>query len=250
MSEPLPPIYESRLHAGSDFPIDFVRQQLRTTFTLIFKRVGDRDEAQELTQETFIKLFQRKGAATNLKKAAVALPAIATDTADQWLRRDGRVPMMGAVAYPDPDTGDSARDWARLEHEILGNIAVGLAAARCIEKIGAGQRFAGTGLAVAACLSLLFLIGWLTHIPVAQTQHLLASIQKALASPRTIQPYVKAETDPHGIAVNSAGGKLLLTAPPSARVWASGESQISATFTDEQTGQVIVTTVYGQKDPQ
>jgi hypothetical protein len=250
MSEPVPPIYESRLHAGSDFPVDFVRRQLSSVFTLIFKMVGDRTEAQELTQETFIKLFQRKGAATNLKKAAVALPAVAADTAEQWLRRDGRVPIPSAIASRESPIGDSTRDWARLEHEILGNIAVGLDAARCIEKVGAGRRFAWTSIALASGLCLLFILGWFTHIPMPQTRNLVASIRKALTSPRTIQPYVRVETDPQGIAVNSPGGKLLLATPPSARVWASGKSQVSAAFTDEQTGQVIVTTVYGHEDPQ
>ncbi|HEX4771822.1 MAG TPA: hypothetical protein VH351_13375 [Bryobacteraceae bacterium] len=250
MSEPVPPIYDSRLHAGSDFPVDFVRGQLPSVFTLIFKTVGNRDEAQELTQETFIKLFQRKGAATNLKRAVVALPAIASDAADQWLRRGGRAPMPRSVPSRDATIGDNSPDWARLEHEILGNIAVGLDAARCIEKIGAGRRFAGTSIALAAGASLLFVIGWVTHIPMAQTEHLLASIRKALTSSRTIQPYVRAETDAHGIAVNSPGGKLLLALPPSARVWASGKSEISAAFTDDQTSQVMTITVYGQDDPQ
>jgi len=245
-----PPIYESRLQAGTDFPVDFARQQLRSIFTLIFRMVGNRDEAQELTQETFIKLFQRKGAATNLKKAVVALPAIAADTAAQWTRRDGRVPMTGAVAHLEPAVVDSAGDWARLEHEILGNIAVGLDAARCIEKIGAGRRLTWTSIAVVTGLSLLFVIGWLTHIPLAQSEQLVASIRKAVTSPRTIQPYVRANTDARGIAVNSSSGRLLLPAPPSARVWASGKSDVSATFMDDQTGQVIVTTVYGQDDPQ
>lgn len=250
MSEPLPPIYESRLHAGSDFPVDFVRRQLRSVFTLILKKVGDRDEAQELTQETFIKLFQRKGASTNLKKALAALPVIAADTADQWLRRDGRAPMVGAGAHWEPQVADNPRDWAGLEHEILGNIAVGLDAARCIDKIGAGRRFAWTSIALVGGLFLLFLVGWLTHIPMAQSEHLLASIRKAARSPGTIQPYVRAETDARGIAVNSSSDRLLLTTPTSARVWASGKSEVSATFTDDQTGQVIVTTVYGQDDPQ
>jgi RNA polymerase sigma-70 factor, ECF subfamily len=85
MSEPLPSVSESRLHSESDFPVEFVRQNLRRVFTLIYRIVGNVDEAQELTQETFIKVFQRKAGATDLRKAEAALPVVASDTAMQFL---------------------------------------------------------------------------------------------------------------------------------------------------------------------
>jgi hypothetical protein len=254
MSESLPPIFENRLPAGSEFPVEFARQQLRGVFTLILDIVGDPDEAQELTQETFIKLFQRKGAAKKLKKAASLLPSIAAETAHDWLREGlhrGRHTPMPTAGDRQSVAPKDAAEWGRLEQELLGNIAVGLDAAHCIEGVGARRRFAGTRIVAIAGLVILFAAGWLTHIPVEQTRHLFASLRKIVTASRAPRVHVLAESRARGIVSNSAnGGRLLLETPQTAKIWASGKSEISASFTDDQTGQVVVTTVYGQEDPQ
>ena len=53
--------------------------------------VGNVDDAQDLTQETFIKALQRQDQIKDLDKAAHWLSRIASNTAIDFLRRHGRV---------------------------------------------------------------------------------------------------------------------------------------------------------------
>jgi hypothetical protein len=145
-----------------------------------------------------------------------------------------------------PRAIEDAKDWSRLEREMIGNIAVGLAAARCIDKVGAGRRFAGSAVSAIAALVILFVAGWITHIPRAQTEHLVASLRRALGLTNPKASPTLVETNSLGIGVKTRGEMMLLPTPSSVRVWASGDSQVSATFTDEETGQLLISTVYAQ----
>lgn len=138
---------------------------------------------------------------------------------------------------------ENTLEWKRLEDEILGNVAVGLAAARCIEKVGAGRRFAFTGGIVVTGLFILFVAGWLTHIPVADTERLWASVRKAASRthPSEQAPIVYSETG--AIAIRNQGMKVALQTSPAARTWASGPSRITSMFVEEETGQVVVSTM-------
>ena len=91
MSEPLPPISDSQLQAESDLPTQFVQQHLRRIFLLIYRIVGNVDDAQDLAQETFIKALQRQGQLKDLDKAASWLSRIAANTAIDFLRRNKRL---------------------------------------------------------------------------------------------------------------------------------------------------------------
>jgi hypothetical protein len=142
-----------------------------------------------------------------------------------------------------------AKDWLRLEQEMIGNIAVGLAAARCIDKVGAGRRFTWSAIIVIAGLAILFIAGWITHIPRAQSEHLATSLRAAVGLTSPSEGSTLVETNSHGIGVKSRDSMMILPTPVAARVSASGDSQVSATFTDEETGQVLVTTVYAQAAP-
>lgn len=140
---------------------------------------------------------------------------------------------------------EAIADWPRLEREMLGNIAVGVAAARCIDHVGRGRALFwrtafGTGLLG------LFIAAWATHIPPEQTQNVLSSFRQVLGlEPRhSLSPVVR--TTPDGIAVRAQGATLTILHPPSAVVSLSGPSVVSARYVDGETGQVTITKVYGQ----
>jgi RNA polymerase sigma-70 factor (ECF subfamily) len=92
MSEPAPPVW--RTHANSDAHSRFVQQNLRRIFLLIYRIVGNVDDAQDLTQETFIKALQRHSQLKDLDKATHWLSRIAANTAIDFLRRTRRVSFV------------------------------------------------------------------------------------------------------------------------------------------------------------
>src|SRR5512140_3936777 len=69
----------------------FVAENMRRVFLLIYRVVGNVADAQDLTQEAFIKALQRQDQLKDLDKAAHWLSRIATNTAIDFLRRHGRV---------------------------------------------------------------------------------------------------------------------------------------------------------------
>ncbi len=94
VSEPLPPISDSQLRTDSDAQAHFLQQNLRRIFLLIYRIVGNVDDAQDLTQETFIKALQRQSQLKDLDKAAHWLSRIAANTAIDFLRRHKRVSFV------------------------------------------------------------------------------------------------------------------------------------------------------------
>jgi RNA polymerase sigma-70 factor (ECF subfamily) len=69
----------------------FVSEHLRRIFVQIYRMVGNVADAQDLTQECFIKALQRQDQLKDEEKAAHWLSRIATNTAIDFLRRNGRV---------------------------------------------------------------------------------------------------------------------------------------------------------------
>lgn len=69
----------------------FIQENLRRIFLQIYRIVGNVDDAQDLTQETFIKALQRQDQIKDLEKATHWLSRIASNTAIDFLRRHGRV---------------------------------------------------------------------------------------------------------------------------------------------------------------
>src|ERR1700689_4017863 len=88
VSDPLPPVSDSQLQSDSDLQTQFVQKNLRRIFLLIYRIVGNVDDAQDLTQETFIKALQRQGQLKDLEKASHWLSRIAANTAIDFLRRN------------------------------------------------------------------------------------------------------------------------------------------------------------------
>src|SRR6201747_283603 len=69
----------------------FVSENMRRVFLLIYRIVGNVPDAQDLTQEAFIKALQRQDQLKDLDKAAHWLSRIASNTAIDFLRRHSRV---------------------------------------------------------------------------------------------------------------------------------------------------------------
>jgi RNA polymerase sigma-70 factor (ECF subfamily) len=78
----------------------FVQEHLRRIFLQIFRMVGNVHDAQDLTQEAFIKALQRQDQLRDEQKAAHWLSRIATNTALDFLRRTGRVSFCEIDAAP------------------------------------------------------------------------------------------------------------------------------------------------------
>jgi len=72
----------------ADAQTRFIQQNLRRIFLLIYRIVGNPADAQDLTQETFIKALQRQGQLRDLEKSAHWLSRIASNTAIDFLRRN------------------------------------------------------------------------------------------------------------------------------------------------------------------
>ena len=80
VSDPLPPISDS-VQAESDAQTRLIQHNIRRIFLLIYRIVGNVDDAQDLTQETFIKALQRQSQLKDLEKAGHWLSRIAANTA-------------------------------------------------------------------------------------------------------------------------------------------------------------------------
>lgn len=140
---------------------------------------------------------------------------------------------------------EAIADWARLEREMLGNIAVGVAAGRCVEKAGRKRALLSKS-ALATALLALFVAGWLMRIPREQTEHWAVSLTQWMGAQRRQVADTVIQTTPDGIAVRAQGATLTIMHPRSARVSLSGSSAVEARYVDTETGEVTITNVYGQ----
>lgn len=82
----------------------FVSENLRRIFRQIYHMVGNIHDAQDLTQEAFIKALQRQDQLKDELKAAHWLSKIATNTALDFLRRHGRVQFCDMAEAPERHT--------------------------------------------------------------------------------------------------------------------------------------------------
>ena len=90
MSERVRHVSDAQIPSEADLQNQFVQQNLRRIFLLIYRIVGNVDDAQDLTQETFIKALQRQAQLKDLEKASNWLSRIASNTAIDFLRRNRR----------------------------------------------------------------------------------------------------------------------------------------------------------------
>ena len=110
MSEPQRPLSDTQLQSEADAQTQFIQQNLRRIFLLIYRVVGNVDDAQDLTQEAFIKALQRRSQLKDLERASHWLSRIAANTAIDFLRRNRRVSFTDvsqiaglAATWSDPE---------------------------------------------------------------------------------------------------------------------------------------------------
>jgi RNA polymerase sigma-70 factor (ECF subfamily) len=93
---------EQSEHDTRDAQTHFIQQHLRRVFLLIYRIVGNVDDAQDLTQETFIKALQRHGQLKDVERAEHWLLRIASNTAIDHLRKKKKLPTTEIAGVPDP----------------------------------------------------------------------------------------------------------------------------------------------------
>lgn len=107
MNENAGPAFELGFQSVQEAQNRFISDNMRRIFLLIYRIVGNVDDAQDLTQEAFIKALQRQDQIKDLEKATHWLSRIATNTAIDFLRRHGRVSFCDIDEAPDPLTSSS-----------------------------------------------------------------------------------------------------------------------------------------------
>lgn len=80
----------------------FISENMRRIFLQIYRIVGNVDDAQDLTQEAFIKALQHQEQIKDSGKAAHWLSRIASNTAIDFLRRAGRFSSVEIDEVPAP----------------------------------------------------------------------------------------------------------------------------------------------------
>lgn len=106
----------------------FVDAHLRRIFLLIYRLVGNTADAQDLTQEAFIKALQRQEQLRDADKAAHWLSRIATNTALDHLRKRARRAETGleSLAAPAPAQGGMDPEQRVLHAERAALLEAGL----------------------------------------------------------------------------------------------------------------------------
>src|SRR5437868_14254843 len=102
----------------------FVSDNLRRIFVQIYRIVGNVADAQDLTQEAFIKALQRQEQLKDEEKAVHWRSRIATNTAIDFLRRHGRISYCEVDVRTESED-ESAED-ALLCSEHRDNLEAGL----------------------------------------------------------------------------------------------------------------------------
>lgn len=94
----------------------FVSEHLRRIFVQIYRIVGNVADAQDLTQEAFIKALQHQEQLKDELKAAHWLSRIATNTAIDFLRRSGRASFCEIEDAPEGHSETPEQILLRSEH--------------------------------------------------------------------------------------------------------------------------------------
>jgi len=97
MNEAVEPVLEGSAERQNRF----ISDNLRRIFLLVYRMVGNVADAQDLTQEVFIKALQRQDQLKETEKATHWLSRIATNTAIDFLRRHGRVAFCDLDDMPE-----------------------------------------------------------------------------------------------------------------------------------------------------
>jgi len=104
----------------------FVSDNLRRIFVQIYRIVGNVADAQDLTQEAFIKALQHQEQLKDEQKAAHWLSRIATNTAIDFLRRSGRASFCEIEDAPEVHGGSESPEQILLRSEQRNYLEDGL----------------------------------------------------------------------------------------------------------------------------
>jgi RNA polymerase sigma-70 factor (ECF subfamily) len=104
----------------------FVSDNLRRIFVQIYRIVGNVADAQDLTQEAFIKALQHQEQLKDEQKAAHWLSRIATNTAIDFLRRNGRATFCEIEDAPEVHGGSESPEQLLLRSEQRNYLEDGL----------------------------------------------------------------------------------------------------------------------------
>src|SRR5215813_9038289 len=102
----------------------FVSAHMRRIFVQIYRIVRNVSDAQDLTQEAFIKALQRQEQLKDEQKASHWLSRIATNTAIDFLRRHGR--SMHCEVDLQTESGDASPEELLLRSEHRSYLEDGL----------------------------------------------------------------------------------------------------------------------------
>ncbi|HEV3201196.1 MAG TPA: sigma-70 family RNA polymerase sigma factor [Bryobacteraceae bacterium] len=94
----------------------FVSEHLRRIFVQIYRIVGNVADAQDLTQEAFIKALQHQEQLKDEQKAAHWLSRIATNTAIDFIRRNSRATFCEIDEAPESHAESPEQALLRSEH--------------------------------------------------------------------------------------------------------------------------------------
>jgi len=94
----------------------FVTEHLRRIFVQIYRIVGNVADAQDLTQEAFIKALQHQEQLKDEQKAAHWLSRIATNTAIDFLRKNSRASFCEIDEAPESQMESPEQTLLRSEH--------------------------------------------------------------------------------------------------------------------------------------
>ena len=94
----------------------FVSEHLRRIFVQIYRIVDNVADAQDLTQETFIKALQHQEQLKDEQKAAHWLSRIATNTAIDFMRRNSRATFCEIDEAPESHAESPEQELLRGEH--------------------------------------------------------------------------------------------------------------------------------------
>jgi RNA polymerase sigma-70 factor (ECF subfamily) len=126
MSEAAEPALQDSLELQNRF----VSENLRRIFLLIYRIVGNVADAQDLSQEAFIKALQRQDQLKDSEKATHWLSRIATNTAIDFVRRRGRASFTElddlAVPLSSPEAENPEQIVLRTEKQAYLNAGLRL----------------------------------------------------------------------------------------------------------------------------
>jgi RNA polymerase sigma-70 factor (ECF subfamily) len=93
---------DAGFQASQELQSRFISENIQRVFRLIYRIVDNVADAQDLTQEAFIKALQRQDQLKDPEKSAHWLSRIATNTAIDFLRRNGKVNFCEIDALIEP----------------------------------------------------------------------------------------------------------------------------------------------------